>query len=166
MRGNADSSGTLFKHGVPEAGHAPADANDFDDAGARRRHALPVGKAVVFDDLYRSRVMHVGDVSTSEEGEPIYHLYADPETLRKNGVADYFLDAALAMTSDVLRTPPEKCAYGFSVAPASMDKPEETARAEYAHVESAYREFEEWHGERAKEQQREKDCRTACYRLY
>lgn len=142
---------TPFKHDalVPDGGD-PAEANDIDDIEAQRRHILPIGKALVFDDFYRSRVMFVGDVNIPEEGKPVYHVYADPESLRGNNVADYFLDAALSMTTDVFRDPPEEQTYGFHVAPAHLDKPEETARAEYRLVESIYCQWERKHAERTR----------------
>lgn len=152
MNHNTNPSGTPFKHGVPDTEHDPGEANDFDDIEAQRRHVLPVGKALIFDDLYRSRVMFVGDVSMPEEGKPVYHLFADPETLRGNGVTDYFLDAALSMTTDVFRAPPKEQTYGFYVAPAHLDKPEETARSECRLVESIYSKFEEKHEARARKE--------------
>lgn len=144
-----DQSGTPFKRNGQPDEHSPAEANDFDDIEAQRRHLLPVGKALIFDDFYRSRVMFIGDVSVPERGKPVYHLFADPETLRGNGVTDYFLDAALSMTTDIFRTPPEEQTYGFYVAPTHLDKPEATAREEYKLVESIYSKFEEKHHARA-----------------
>jgi hypothetical protein len=147
---STNSSGTPFKHGVsgPED-HDPAEANDFDDIEAQRRHVLPVGKAVIFGDFYRSRVMYIGDVDIPDEGKSVYHLFADPETLRGNGVADYFLDAALSMTTDIYRAPPEEQVYGFYVAPAHLDKPEDKARSDFRLVESIYNRYELKHAERA-----------------
>ncbi len=147
---STDSLGTPFKHDAPDTEHDPCEANDFDDIAAQRRHVLPLGKALIFDDFYRSRVMYIGDVSIPEVGKPLYHIYADPETLRGNGVTDYFLDAAILMTTDIFRTSPEEQTYGFHVAPAHLDKPEETARAEYALVESLYKKYEERHDARAR----------------
>ncbi|MDR1611612.1 MAG: hypothetical protein LBT97_02385 [Planctomycetota bacterium] len=144
-------SGTPFKRGVSGQDNGdPVDANDFNDIEAQRRHVLPVGKALIFDDLYRSRVMFIGDVSLPEEGKPVYHVYADPETLRKNGVADYFLDAALSMTTDVLRTAPEEQTYGFYVAPPHLDKDEAASREEYKLVDAVYRKYHERHDARAR----------------
>lgn len=148
---HVNNSGTPFKHCVfGEGGGDPAEADDFDDIGAQRRHLLPVGKALIFDDLYRSRVMFIGDVSLPGKGKPVYHVYADPETLRKNGVADYFLDAALSMTTDIFRTPPEEQTYGFYVAPPHLDKDEAAARQEYKLVDAVYRKYHEKHEARAR----------------
>jgi hypothetical protein len=94
--------------------------------------------------------MFIGDVSLPEEGKPIYHVYADPETLRKNGIADYFLDAALSMTTDVFRVPPEEQTYGFYVAPSHLDKDEAIAREEYKTVDAVYRKYHEKHEARAR----------------
>lgn len=139
-----------FKHDGSETADDRRLADDFDDIEAQRRHVLPIGKALIFDDLYRSRVMFIGDVSVPDVGKPVYHLYADPETLRKNSVADYFIDAALSMATDVFRAPPEEQTYGFYVAPAHLDKNEATAREEYRLVDSIYRKCHEKYEARAK----------------
>ncbi len=146
---NIYHSETPFKHNEPEGSHHNAAADDFDNVNAQPRNLLPIGKALVFDDLYRSRIMFIGDISIPNEGKPVYHLYADPETLRKNGITDYFLDTALSMAIDIFRTPPEKQTCGFYIAPAHLDKNETIAREEYRTVESIYLKCQEKHAARA-----------------
>lgn len=140
---------TSFKRGGSGDEFESSSADDFDDIEAQRRHVLPIGKALIFDDFYRSRVMFIGDVSIPEEGKPVYHVYADPKSLRGNGVADYFLDAALSMATDVFREPPKVQTYGFYVAPNHLDKDEAAAREEYRLVDSIYRKHQEKHEARA-----------------
>lgn len=139
-----------FKHHDEDYNDDRRLVDDFDDVETQRQHMLPVGIALIFDDLYRSRIMFIGEVSVPDAGKPVYHLYADPETLRKNGVADYFLDAALSMTTYIFRTPPDEQTYGFYVAPYHLDKDEATAREEYRLVDSMYRTSHERHEARAR----------------
>lgn len=147
---NPQNVGMPFKRNDPPCD--PLEANDFDDVEAQRRHLLPVGKALIFDDFYRSRVMYIGDVHIPDEGKPVYYVYADPETLRRNNVKDYFLDGALLMTTDIFREPPDEQVYGFYIAPKHMDLTPETATEQYRLIESIYNSYEKKHGERARKE--------------
>ena len=157
---STNPSGTPFKHGVPEGEPAdPAEANDFGDIAAQRRHVLALGRAVIFNDLHRSRVMFVGRVDIPEEGKPVYMFYADPEALRNGGVTDYYLNGAVLMATDVYRTPPAEKTYGFHLAPPRLDKTEDAAAAEFKQVETIYDLYADKHEARAKREAVYKCCR-------